>query len=152
MQQVVVLFTGITLWLPFMLGHFLKGEGINQKKQNVMLLQLIRVTKVPKGVWVYAASFWRKIWTKRRWYFPLVALYYCKIFKICINNSQLWFDFTENRTVKPNSVWSRLVWLFMWLRITAKASKLQNDRIKSFSNTPERWHCIDVLRLVNLKL
>ena len=84
MQQDVVLFTGITLRLPLRLGHFLKGEGINQKKQNVMLLQLSRVTKVPKGVWVYAALFWRKIWTKRRWYFPLVALYYCKIVIITI--------------------------------------------------------------------
>ena len=36
------------------------------KKKNVILLPLSRVTKVPKG-------------TKRRWYFQLVALYYCKI-------------------------------------------------------------------------
>ena len=38
MQQVVVLFTGITLRLPLRLGHFLKGESMN-KKQNVLLFQ-----------------------------------------------------------------------------------------------------------------
>ena len=82
MQQVAVLFTGITSRLPLHLGHFLKGEGKTQKKQNVILLQLSRVIKIPKGVRVYAASFWRKIWTKHRWYFLLVALYYCMISKV----------------------------------------------------------------------
>ena len=44
-----------------------------------MLLQFSLATKVTKGVYVYPASFWYKTWTKRRWYFLLVALYYCKI-------------------------------------------------------------------------
>ena len=52
-----------------------------QKKPNVVLLQFSWVTKVAKGVWVYALSFRRKIWTKGGWYFLLVALYYCKIWE-----------------------------------------------------------------------
>ena len=36
------------LRLTLCLGHFLKGEGMNKKKENVILLQLSRVIKDPK--------------------------------------------------------------------------------------------------------
>ena len=45
-----------------------------------MLLQFFWSIKVPKGVWVYALLFWRKMWTYcRQWCFTLVALYYGKM-------------------------------------------------------------------------
>ena len=47
MQQVAVLFREF-LRLPLCLEHFLKGEGLNQEKENVILLQLSRVIKDPK--------------------------------------------------------------------------------------------------------
>ena len=56
---------------PFTFGSFSQRGRYESKKQNVILLRLRRVIKVPKGVWVYAASFWLKIWTKP--YIPLVA-------------------------------------------------------------------------------
>ena len=62
-----------------MFGAFSQTGRHESKKKNVILLQLSRVTKVPKGVWVYAASFCCNIGTKRGWYFPLIALYYGKI-------------------------------------------------------------------------
>ena len=72
------------------MGQLLKVEGINQKTKNVILLQFSWVTKVAKGVWVYALSFRRKIWTKGWWYFLLVALYYCKMeFSSTSNESSL---------------------------------------------------------------
>ena len=73
MQQVAVLLKEF-LRLPLCLGHFLKREGMNKKKENVILLQLSRVIKIPKVFGVYTAAFWHKIWTKRWWYFLLVAL------------------------------------------------------------------------------
>ena len=51
-------------------------KGMNQIKQNVLFLQFSRITKAQKGVYVCAASIRRKIWTKSRWYFPLIALNY----------------------------------------------------------------------------
>ena len=53
---------------------------MNQKKENVILSQFCMGTKLLSDVGVCAAWFWCKIWTKGRWYFLLVALYYCKIF------------------------------------------------------------------------
>ena len=52
---------------------------MNQKKENVILSQLCMGTKLLSDVGVCVAWFWCKIWTKGRWYFLLVALYYCKI-------------------------------------------------------------------------
>ena len=80
MQKVVILFIGI-IETPFTLGSLLKVEGMNKKTKNVILLLFSWVTKATKGVWVYALSFRRKIWTKVWWYFLLVALYYGKIYK-----------------------------------------------------------------------
>ena len=58
---------------------------MNQKKENVILSQFCMGTKLLSDVGVCAALFRRKIWTKGGWYFLLVALYYCKIFRLSRN-------------------------------------------------------------------
>jgi len=77
-QLVLHLFTGISWRLLLRFGQCLKGKAW-LKKKNIFLFQFSWATKVPKGVCVFAASFWCKIWTKRWWYFLIVALYYCKM-------------------------------------------------------------------------
>ena len=67
---------------------FLKGEGTNQKTENVWSSSFIRGTKNPKEVWVCVTVFKRKIGTMPLGYFSLVALYYCKTSKTPFNNDQ----------------------------------------------------------------
>ena len=60
-------------------------------KRQTYLLQLSRVIKVSKGVWVYAASFWLKFWAMPQEYFPLVSvssfILLYKIYDICSSSS-----------------------------------------------------------------
>ena len=69
-----------TLILALMLLRlFLKGEGTNQKSENMWSSSFIRGTKNPKEVLVCVAVFKHEIGTMPLVYFSLVALYYCKI-------------------------------------------------------------------------
>ena len=65
-----------TLILALMLLRlFLKGEGTNQKSENMWSSSFIRGTKNPKEVWVCVAPFWRKMVTTPVGYFSFVALH-----------------------------------------------------------------------------
>ena len=60
----------INAWMYLMFEtFFLRGKSMNQKKQNVLLLQFSRVTKLIKEVLVCVEPFRRKIDTKCRGYF-----------------------------------------------------------------------------------
>ena len=55
------------------------------KKKTLFYPNFVREKKILSDVGVCAALFRRKIWTKGGWYFLLVALYYCKIFRLSRN-------------------------------------------------------------------
>ena len=65
---------------PFMFWTISRREGMNKKWRTLFCSHLIGLHKFQKVFGsTYTASFWRKIWTKRWWYFPIVALHQCKI-------------------------------------------------------------------------
>ena len=70
MQQVAILFTGITSRLRLCLGKFLKRGRHESKKAKGAVQNLFGSTPHCFGM---------KSWTKRWWCFPIVTLYYSKI-------------------------------------------------------------------------
>ena len=104
---------------------FLKGEGTNQKTENVWSSSFIRGTKNPKDVLVCVAPFWRKMVTMPVGYFSLVALYYCKIWPKALSKGReaRYLNETvgkQNLSSHLVVAWNRVPW---WLPIVSLRSQ-----------------------------